>query len=176
MERRWLLIVILLSLSLAGYLLRAGYSIPPLYGTWLSSAATQLVNEGQPTFLDGRYMRIWMLIAIFGVLASLGIRYIDLNRVTPYLRPFLVASYSLLPLIVATAIPPFAWPLSMFVYIFATAVIIVALTSIFTIGLLLFRRTLQTGEGAYSSCRAVSLAVFALTLLDWANLILIGGS
>jgi len=174
--RNWWPVVIVLALSLTGFLLRAGYSLPPLFGTWLANSAMQLVGEGQPTYFGSAYLGAWMGVAFFGLAASFWIRNFEVNSVGPSLRPYFILSNFLLPLVVMTAIPPFAWPLSSLVPHFVVAVLFVAIASVTFLATLLYRRVTQTGEGLYDSCRAVAWALLSFTILDWANLLLIGGS
>lgn len=136
----------------------------------------QLAGEGQPTYFGGPYMGAWVGVAIIGLAASLWIQNFEVNSVGPSLRLILGTSNLLLPLVVSTAIPPFAWPLSSLVPLSVAAVPFIAIMSIAVLGMLLYRRIPQTGEGLYDSCRAVSWALLTFTILDWFNLLLIGGS
>lgn len=176
MLRNWWSILVPLAVAISGYLLRSGFSIPPLYGSWLASATMQLLGVDQTSYLGVPYIEAWSFIAFAGLGASLLVRSLNPAEVPSSWRHLISTSQMLLPAIVATALPWFAWPLNLLLPVFVIAVPLLSIASLVSLALLLSRRCPFFSEGIRASCRAISWSLLALVLMDWANLLLIGGS
>lgn len=176
MFRRWLVVAFPLALAITGCLVRSGYAVTPLEGTWLGFASTQLFARDISNDLGAQGAVAWAWSAIAGLFATFWIRTFDTASLTTSWRTLLDASKLLVPIVVASGISPLAWPFSLLLPLFIIAVPILSVGSLVCLTILISRQVPKSSQGIYFSCRDFGWSLFALTVLDWVNLLLLGVS
>lgn len=174
-KRNWA-IVVPFALATLGFWLRRDFAIPPLYGSWLSAATSQLMGADQTAYAGVSYMPAWAWTTVAGLLAALWVRSIDGTNMPSSWQTLRVASNLVLPAVVATAFPWFAWPSSLLIPSIALVIPVLSLVAVICGSLALTCRSRPSQIGLVSCCRDLSWAFFMLALSDWTNLALIGGS
>ncbi len=156
------------------YFLRRSYSVPLLHGTWLAASVEQLIGQDQTEYLGVPYVGAWLSFAIVGLSLFLLMLSLDRYPSKPALWVLWFLGYSVLPTVMVTAIPWFV-PISIVspAVLFLPVAVVGAATSV-VLGLL---------SGARPSLRRLPTVVtviawcaLTLAILDWTNLLLIGGS
>lgn len=166
----WLPVIGALGLAGVGLLLRQGFSIPFLYGTWLGEGIRSLA--GDPAS-PAPGVTLWAWLALAGAAAALWVRGVTRMEPTPGWRTVRVAAHTLGPALVIAGTPLFVLPLTTLGAFWVSAA---ALSALACFGRDLRRQSRPTRPGVLASARGAALCALALVAFDWVNLLLIGGS